>query len=185
MSSSRISSTRVELLRILICSEPTILSKVQIWNGKEKEQAKKVSIREDGTVFFYYGSGPLWWQRLFNTYESVSIIDAAIRIADAITGSNGTRNEIAFDGITKSILDEAIKKKDFDCVVDILFDSMRNCSDGELHSKYINQENIRKYAKENGLNQQTEEPSDLYGFVGIRTGNRTIPIRIGRVVFNK
>lgn len=179
---SRISSLRIELLRILICSEPTILSKVQIWNGGHSEPAKKVSIREDGSVFFYYGSGPLWWQRLFNTYESVSIIDTAIRIADAITGSNGTRNEIAFDGITKSILDEAIKKRDFDCVVDILFDSMRNCSDGELHSRYINQENIRKYAKENGLTGKIMMDGNLYGYAGIKTPDgRVIPIKLGRI----
>lgn len=87
----RLSSLRVELLRILICSEPAILSKIQIWNGGRTETPKKVSIREDGRVFLFYGSGPLWWQRLFNTYESVSIIDASISIADAITGSNSTR----------------------------------------------------------------------------------------------
>lgn len=181
--SSRISPVRVELLRILICSEPAIMSKVQIWNGQTTETPKKVSIREDGKVFFYYGSGPLWFQRLFNTYEVVSILDAAIRIADAITGSNGTRNEVAFDGITKSILDEAIKKKDFDCVVDILFDSMRNCSDGELHSKYINQENIKKFAREVS---QTGNPidSNLFGFAGIeiRPGVVT-PIKLGRVIY--
>lgn len=180
----RISPSRVALLQLLICSEPTIMSKVQIWNGTQKETAKKVSIREDGSVFFYYGSGPLWWQRLLNTYESVSIIDASIRIADAITGSNGTRNEIAFDGITKSILDEAIKKKDFDCVVDILFDSMRNCSDGELHSKYITKENIRKYAEEKNISGKikVDMPSDLFAFAyaEIRPGV-SVPIRIGRV----
>lgn len=182
----RMSPSRIALLQLLICSEPTILSKVQIWNGEQKETAKKVSIREDGSVFFYYGSGPLWWQRLFGAYKAVSIIDAAINIADAITGSNGTRNEIAFDGITKSILDEAVKKKDLDCVVDILFDSMRNCSDGELHSKYITQENLRKYAKEKNLqgNLHIEMPDDLFGFasVEIRPGV-SVPIRIGRVKF--
>lgn len=183
---SRMSPSRISLLQLLICSEPTILSKVQIWNDGQKENAKRVAIREDGSVFFYYGSGPLWWQRLFGTYKLVSIIDAAIGIADAITGSNGTRNEVAFDGITKSILDEAVKKKDLDCVVDILFDSMRNCSDGELHSKYITRENLQKYAKEKKLsgNVKIDMPDDLFGFasVEIRPGVYT-PIRIGRVKF--
>lgn len=178
----KLSGSRITLLSLLIQSEPAIYSKVR---NSSKEHAKKVSVTEDGSVIFYYGSGPTWWQKLFNTYETVSIIDAAIRIADAITGSNGTRNEAAFDGITKSILDEAIKRRDLDCVVDILFDSMRNCSDGELHSKWINQENIRKYAKEHKLNENYNDP-DLYGFVGIRTADgRTLPIRLGRVVFSK
>lgn len=37
----RLSSLRVELLRILICSEPAILSKIQIWNGGRTETPKK------------------------------------------------------------------------------------------------------------------------------------------------
>lgn len=178
----RLSSLRVELLRILICSEPAILAKIQIWNGGQTEKPTKVSIREDGRVFMYYGSGPLWWQRLFNTYESVSIIDASISIADAITGSNGTRNEVAFDEITKSIINEAKKRKDFDCIVDILFDCMRNCSDGELHSKWINQENIKKYARENGITDFKDiDVSDISGIVGIKTGGRVIPIVLGQL----
>ena len=47
----RLSSLRVELLRILICSEPAILSKIQIWNGGRTETPKKVSIR-DGSSYF-------------------------------------------------------------------------------------------------------------------------------------
>lgn len=110
-------------------------------------------------------------------------MEASIRVADAITGSNGTRNEIAFDGITKSILDEAVKKKDLDCVIDIIFDSMRNCSDGELHSKYINQENVKKYARENGRTNNPIQSNDLYGYMGIDLGNgRTAPIKVGRVI---
>lgn len=182
----KLSHSRVQLLRLLIESEPAIFSKVQRHDNVEKATAKKVQITEDGSVIFYYGSGPIWWQKIFNTYESVSIIDASIRVADAITGSHGTRNEVAFDGITKSILDEAIKRHDYDCVVDILFDSMRNCSDGELHSKYINQENIKKYAEQKGIKNVVTVDPDLFGFAGIRTSDgRVLPIKIGRVVYNK
>ena len=179
----RISKSRVELLRILIACEPTILSKISFKDGDNKKTAKKLQIREDGSVVFYCGSGPLWFQRCFNDYELVSIVDVALRIADAITGSHGTRNEVAFDGITKAILDEAIKKKDYDCVVDILFDSMRNCSNGELHSKYINQENVQRYAKEKGLTGKVTIDPDLFGFIGIKTSDgRVLPIRLGKVI---
>lgn len=178
---SRISNLRIELLRLLICAEPTILAHVQSGNGEEAVP-HKIQVRKDGLVFFYYGCGPLWWQRFFNTYESVSIIDVAIRIADAITGKGGTRNEAAFDGLTKSLLTEAIKNKDLDCVIDILFDSMRHASNGALHSKYITKENLRQYNQEQGVEHKLELPEDLFAYVGIDIGcGRTVPIRVGRV----
>lgn len=182
---SRISPIRAELLRILICAEPTILSKVQNWDGGESKTAKKVAITEDGRVFFYYGSGPMWLQRLIGDYETISILDVAIRIADAVTGSGDTRNDVVFDEITASILKEAVKNKDFDCVIDILFDIMRNGSNGVLHSKYINQENIKKYMKkERTSNKSVVVESDLYGFVGIQQPDgRVLPLKIGKVVY--
>ena len=181
----KLSPFRVQLLRLLIEFEPTIFSKVNSSNGA-KEKPKTVQITEDGSVMFFYGSGPIWWQKLFNTYETVSIIDVAIRIADAITGSQGTRNEVAFDGITKSILDEAIKNCDYNCVVDILFDSIRNGTVGELHSLWINKKNIEKYLKESSVKVQGPlNDTDLCGFMGIRTPDgRILPIRIGRVICN-
>lgn len=179
---SRISKVRIELLRLLICVEPTILAKVQSLDGSTKVIPNAVSVRGDGQVFFYYGKGPLWWQRLLNTYESVSLLDVAIRIADAITGSGGTRNDVAFDGITQALLKEAIKNKDLDCVVDILFDSMRNASSGKLHSKYINKEAIEKLAKEKALTGKLVVSDNIFGFAGIeiRPGV-VVPVRLGKV----
>lgn len=177
----KISPIRAELLRLLITSEPSISSKINMRGKTNKETPTTLQVCEDGTVCFYYGSGPLWWQRLFDRYEKIGILDVAINIADAITGSGGTRNEKAFDGITKSILDEAIKKQDYECVIDILFDSVRNSGDGPLHSKYINQENIKKYigaAKSGEL-----DISNMYGFTGLRTSDgRVLPFCVGRVV---
>lgn len=183
MATCRIDPVRVELLRILISCEPAILSKISFQDGSGRKTGKKITIREDGSVIFYCGKGPLWWQRCCNDYELVSIVDVALRIADVITGSHGTRNELAFDGITKSILDEAIKKKDYDCVVDILFDSMRNCSDGALHSKYINQEAIQKYAKENGHRTREEITIEgpLLATLGIDLGDGRVANVVGQV----
>lgn len=180
MATKKISALRAELLRLLITSEPTISSKINMRGHNNNETPTTLQVCEDGTVCFYYGSGPLWWQRLFDRYEKIGMIDVAINIADAITGSGGTRNEVAFDGITKSILDEAIKKQDYECVIDILFDSVRNCGDGPLHSKYINQENIKKYAKVHS--ESGEDISNLYGFTGLRTPDgRNITFTLGRI----
>ena len=42
---SRISKVRIELLRLLICVEPTILAKVQSWDGSTKVTPNAVSVR--------------------------------------------------------------------------------------------------------------------------------------------
>lgn len=181
MNGRIISPVRIELLRLLISVEPTILAKVQSWDGSNKKTPKKVQVREDGQVYFYYGNGPLFWQRLFNDYETVSIVDVAIRIADAITGSGKTRNHEAFDSITKAILDEAVKNNDLDCVIDILFDNMRTSSNGELRSKYIDEKNIQKYAKKVGITGKIVD-TDLYGYVGIEIRPGVVaPIKLGRI----
>lgn len=180
--SSRLSKSRIDLLQILINSEPTIFAKVQNWNDSSNKTPTKVSIREDGQVTFYFGKGPIWWQRIFDDYESVSIIDTAIRIADALTGSGETRNMTAFEGITRAILKEAIEKRELDTVVDILFDNVRNGTTGELRSKYINEQNIKQYVKEKGITSKIID-SDLYGFVGIQLRPGAIaPIKVGRIV---
>lgn len=83
----RLSPSRVDFLRMLIIYEPSILAKVKVLNGRLEEQPKKVDILDNGQVILYYGSGPKWLQRFFNTHGSVSITDIAIKAASIMSGS--------------------------------------------------------------------------------------------------
>ena len=60
---------------------------------------------------------------------------------------------------------------------------MRNCSDGELHSKYINQENAKKYAEEQREQYKHEYSLDGDVEIGVGVdlgGGRILPI-IGKL----
>lgn len=63
---------------------------------------------------------------------------------------------------------------------------MRNCSDGALHSKYINQEAIQKYAKENGHRTKEEITIEgpLLATLGIDLGGGRIANVVGQVKTN-
>lgn len=183
---NRLSPSRVDLLYLLIKYEPAVLANIEILNGKSVEKARTVEVREDGKVVLYFGSGPKWWQRFFNTYETVSIIDISVNIADTISGSGEARNHTVFDGLMKSILKEAIEDRNLDCIVDILVDSIRNGTNGELASKYINKRTIEKYIKEKKIpTDSTEVKYCLSGLLGARDPRTgfTIPIKIPLEVY--
>lgn len=178
-----ISPDRIALLSIIL-SEPTILPFFTFPDAKKQKRATKFTISDNGTVVFYCGWGWDWVQRLMNDYESVDLLSVSMTIVNAITGQGETRNDFAFDGMTKAILDNAIKRSDYDCVIDILWDSLRHSSGTHLQSKYLTNENLKKYAKEH--NTVTHRVSSNAGdvvYAGIRQADgRVIPIRIGTVV---
>ena len=179
----RLSPSRVDFLRMLIIYEPSILAKVKVLNGRLEEQPKKVDILDNGQVILYYGSGPKWLQRFFNTHGSVSITDIAIKAASIMSGSGEAKNEEAFYGMMKAILKEAEDNNDLDCIVDILFDNLRCSPNGELHSKYINEKYLQKYADEKGHNRKVRMTEGPRGFIGIRLEDgRVLPCYLGKTV---
>ena len=182
--SGRLSPSRADFLRMLIIYEPSILANVKILNGRSEEKPKKVDILEDGRVFLYYGSGPKWLQRFFNSYGQVSLMDIAIKSASVMSGSGEVKNEDAFFSMMKVILKEAENNNDLDCVVDILFDNLRCSLNGELHSKYINEKYLQQHAKE--VKQTGKQHTSTTGercFVGIRTDDgRILPCYLGKTI---
>lgn len=181
----KLSPSRVDILRMLIIYEPAILAKVKILNGKSNERPKTVEVMENGQVILYYGSGPKWLQKFFNAYGLVSITDIAIELADTMSGTGEARNEEAFYGIMSAVLKEAKDNKDLDCIVDILFDSVRNSSNGELHSKYINEKYLQKYVKEKKVRDRSVGISETGNetYIGIRTSDgRILPCYFGKEI---
>ena len=157
--------SRKKMLEILL-SDPIVLSKVLM----ENELPKTVKIKDDGSIIF--GKTKYnWINKLVGCFRQVSLLEVSINIADAITGSGNNRNEEGFDCITKNILDSAIKKQDLDRIVDILFDSMRAGTDGELASRFITEEDIKRFSKDPDMRKRIETGKlDVYGKVRLNSG---------------
>lgn len=176
----RLSPSRVDLLSLLIKYEPAVLVNIPILNGKSVEKAKTFEVKEDGRVVLYFGNGPKWLQRFFSTYETVSIIDISVNLADTMSGSGEARNTTVFNGLMQSVLKEAVENKDLDCIVDIFVDSIRNGSKGELCSKYINKKTLDKFVKEKNIKVDDNVKYRMSGVIGVTDGRsgRNIPIQI-------
>lgn len=100
-----------------------------------------------------------------------------------MSGSGEAKNEEAFYGMMKAILKEAEDNNDLDCIVDILFDNLRCSPNGELHSKYINEKYLQKYADEKGHNRKVKMTEGSRGFIGIRLEDgRVLPCYLGKTV---
>lgn len=161
----KLSDSRKKLLSILL-SDSTVLSKVLM----ENEIPKSVSIKDDGSIIF--GSTKyVWWNRIIGCFRQVSLLEVSINIADAITGSGPLRNNENFDCITRDLLNSAVKDKDLDRVVDILFDSMRAGTDGELASRFITKKDIERFNKNPEMRQRVENGKlEVYGKVRLNSG---------------
>lgn len=178
--SKTMSSDRVVLLGLML-QQDYIIGNFNFSEKKNKVlHASTVSVQDNGKIIFYYGSGPKWFQRLLNSYESVDLLGVGIKIAAAITGGGKTRNKIAFDGITKEILDKAIDQEDYDCIVDVLWDSLRHGADNPLASKYLSNETLNRYA---GRAKPESTIAKRMAYVGAQQEDgRIIPIQVGVLV---
>ena len=101
-----------------------------------------------------------------------------------MSGTGEARNEEAFYGIMNAILKEATDNNDLDKIVDILFDVVRGSTNGELHSKYINEKYLQKYSNEREHNRSvgvSETGNKLY--VGAKTTDgRILPVYFAKEI---
>lgn len=163
-----LTTSRKKMLEILL-SDPTVLSKVLM----ENEIAREVTIMDDGSIIFGKTKHKLW-NRLIGCFRQVSLLEISIHIADAITGIGASRNNENFDCITKDLLQSAVKDRDLDRVVDILFDSMRAGTDGELASRFITKKDIERFNKDPKLRQTVATVNgelDVIGRVRLNSGH--------------
>lgn len=163
-----LTTARKKMLEILL-SDPTVLSKVLM----ENEIAKSIAIMDDGSILFGK-TKYMKWNMLIGCFRQVSLLEVSIHIADAVTGSGALRSNSDFDCITKDLLQSAIKDKDLDRVVDILFDTMRAGTDGELASRFITKKDIERFNKDPKLRQSVATVNgelDVIGRVRLNSGH--------------
>ena len=81
-----------------------------------------------------------WINRLFGQYKIISFFTLATNIAVVITDRNRSgKDSDDLKNMVWEIVDHAIKRRDKESVIELLFDYLRfMCPDGPLKSRYIN-----------------------------------------------
>lgn len=89
---------------------------------------KLTEIRDDGTI--YLGETSLkWWNTLFRIDKEISFETFVLRVFSAIAQMAGTDNKgtksIIVNGLSKDMLTNMLASKDFNVIVDRLYDTLR------------------------------------------------------------
>lgn len=158
----------------MLLMEPKIAEAVFTDIGK-REAYKILDINQDGT--FTLGKRSVrWWNRLFNLEKTISFRDFAFSAFRALVGmaSNLNKNKI-LQGLSQELIAKAVLEKNYDFVVDRLFD-------------------VSRFAIENGILNTVATPANGGAMpeaqqhtIGIALQNRGyIPVRdsLGNVLLN-
>jgi len=91
-------------------------------NQADKEKYKICTIQEDGTVIMGKTS-VMWWNRLINCQDKLQFESFALRVWDALVdNSSGLNNKAITEGLSREIVVNSIRNKDYNWVVSRLFD---------------------------------------------------------------
>lgn len=91
-------------------------------NERDKAKYKIYTIQDDGTVIM--GKTRVkWWNRLLNCQDEFPFECFALRIWDALVDlSSGLNNKAIMEGLSKEIVINAVRKRNYDWVVARLYD---------------------------------------------------------------
>lgn len=108
----------------MLLMEPKIAEAVFMDVGK-RESYKILDINQDGT--FTLGKRSVrWWNRLFGLEKTISFRDFAFNAFRALVGmANNLNKNTILQGLSQELIAKAVLEKNFDFVVDRLFDVAR------------------------------------------------------------
>jgi hypothetical protein len=112
-----------KLIGILL-TDPKIAEKV-FMDVEHREAYKILDINQDGTLTLGKRS-VRWWNKIFNLEKTISFRDFAFSTFSALVGmaNNLDKNKI-LQGLSRELIAKSVLDKNFDFVVDRLFDSAR------------------------------------------------------------
>lgn len=113
--------------------------------------AGDIQINDDGSIRIYTKKRIL--RRLciwFGDFKDISFRDLALTLIDIIAPKS-TVNEQVFDGMTKEFMEKAVRRQQYDYVIDMLFDVLRyGVNDNDYSSNYLNLSDSRLPEKQKG-----------------------------------
>lgn len=91
-------------------------------NEKDKEKYKICTIQSNGTVVMGKTSVS-WWNKLLNCQDKLPFESFALKVWDALVDlSSGLNNKAITEGLSREIVINSVRNKDYNWVVSRLFD---------------------------------------------------------------
>lgn len=91
-------------------------------NEKDKEKYKICTIQSNGTVVMGKTSYS-WWNKLLNCQDKLPFESFALKVWDALVDlSSGLNNKAITEGLSREIVINSVRNKDYNWVVSRLFD---------------------------------------------------------------
>lgn len=101
---------------------------------KELELYSSVTINDDGSITLGK-TRCLWWNRLIGDEKTISFTDFAMKTVAALSGQKANVNDILLKGLSEEVIRNAIINKEYDTVVDRLFDAARYGVKTDINTK--------------------------------------------------
>lgn len=126
---ARVNNTSKALIMLLL-NDPKIAEKVYE-NAKDKEKYKICTVHDNGNVVMGKTS-IAWWNQLINCQDVLPFESFALRVWDALVDlSSGLPNKAIRKGLSQDIIEDSIRKKNYDDVVARLWDVANHvCQNG-------------------------------------------------------
>lgn len=164
-------SDKSRLLIQVLLTDNHISEKV-FENSNDKEKYKICTIQDDGTIIMGKTSYS-WWNRLINCQDTLTFDSFALKVWDSLVDlSSGLNNKAILEGLSREIVMNSVREKDFEKTVQMLYDAWAHVAQNS--SGYQKASSEEDSGNKPTVVYQNQVPNEIT--LNINGFRRTIPI---------
>lgn len=111
------------LIQTLLCDSK--ISETVLENSNDAEKYKICTIQDNGTIVLGKTSY-IWWNRILGCQDKIPFDSFALKIWNALADSaSGMNKDAIIHGLSREIIENAVRRKDYNYVVQRLYDCWR------------------------------------------------------------
>lgn len=144
-------------------------------NSSDREKYKNCIIQDDGTIIMGK-TGCHWWNQLINSQDKIPFDSFALKVWDALVdSSSGLNNKAITEGLSREIVMNAVREKNYDNIVQRLYDCWAHVAQGSAgyQTPKENSEEFVGNPQIVSVNTPNQPPCIVFDINGIR---KVIPI---------
>lgn len=169
-------SKQSKLLIQVILTDSKIAEKV-FENAEDKEKYKICTINDNGTIVMGK-TGLRWWNKLLNCQDTLKFESFALKVWDALVDlSSGINNEAIMEGLSREIVMNSVRNKDYNWVVHRLYDCWAHVAQGSAGYQNPKDPEGTTANRQDGVKiiNNTSEPRQIV--INIDGHRKTIPFQ--------